>query len=157
VRPLTARRFEATPARLARGQYLAMSAEAPCIACHSPWDTTGGGIVVPPGRNFTGRNWTPDGAPFVTAQNLTPDRETGIGNWTDDQLARAIREGIGHDGRALFPIMPYQHFRSMPDEDLASIIVYLRALKPVRNPLPPSAVPFPLDRLINGVPAPIAA
>ena len=155
ARPLTDRRFEATQARLDRGKYLTTSAEAPCILCHSPWDPTGGGLVEPPGREFTGRNWAPDGVPFVTAPNLTPDPGTGIGNLTDDQLARAIREGISRDGHTLFPIMPYEHFRSMPDEDLASVIVYLRSLKPVRNPLPPSAVPFPLNRLINGVPAPI--
>jgi hypothetical protein len=156
ARPLTDRRFEPTQARLDRGKYLVTSAQTPCILCHSPWDTTGGGLTEPSGREFTGRNWAPDGTPFVTAQNLTPDPETGIGNLTDDQLARAIREGISRDGRALFPIMPYEHFRSMPDEDLASVIVYLRSLKPVRNPLPASAVPFPLNRLINGVPAPIA-
>lgn len=155
ARPLTARRFEPTPPRLDRGKYLVTSAQAPCILCHSPWDPTGGGLIEPPGRELTGRNWAPDGVPFVTAPNLTPDPETGIGTLTDDQLARAIREGISRDGRALFPIMPYQHFRSMPDEDLASVIVYLRSLKPVRNPLPPSAVPFPVSRLINSVPVPI--
>jgi cytochrome c len=155
ARPLTDRRFEATQARLDRGKYLATSAQAPCVLCHSPWDATGGGLTEVPGREFTGRNWAPDGVPFVTAPNLTPDPETGIGSRTDDELARAIREGISHDGRTLFPIMPYEHFRSMPDEDLASVIVYLRSLKPVRNPLPPTAIPFPLRRLINGVPAPI--
>jgi cytochrome c553 len=104
---------------------------------------------------LSGRNWAPDGVSFVTAINLTPDPETGIGNLTDDQLARAIREGIDRQGRALFPIMPYEHFRDMPDEDLASIIVYLRAQKPIRNSLSASQVPFPVNRLINGVPRPI--
>lgn len=155
TRPLTDRRFEPNQARLDRGKYLVTSARAPCILCHSPWDASGGGLVEVAGREFSGRNWAPDGLPFVTASNLTPDRETGIGNLSDDQLARAIREGISRDGRALFPIMPYQHFRSMPDEDLASVIVYLRSLKPIANPLPASAVPFPLNRLINGLPAPI--
>ena len=93
--------------------------------------------------------------PFATAINLTPDPETGIGRWTDDELARAIREGIGRDGRALFPIMPYQLFRRMTDEDLASIIVYLRSLKPIVHRMPPSSVPFPLNRLIAGVPEPV--
>jgi cytochrome c553 len=155
ARPLTDRRFEATPARLDRGKYLITSAQTACLPCHSPWDTTGGGLREVPGKELSGRNWGPDGVPFVTAPNLTPDPETGIGNRTDDELARAIREGISHDGRALFPIMPYQKLRDLPDEDLASVIVYLRSLKPVRNPLPASAVPFPLNRLINGVPAPI--
>jgi cytochrome c553 len=118
-------------------------------------DTSGGRLAVQAGKELTGRNWAPDGAPFVTAQNLTPDPDTGIGRFTDDQLARAIREGIGHDGRTLFPIMPYPVFRSMTDDDLASIVVYLRSLKPVRNELPPSAVPFPLNRIVNGLPEPI--
>lgn len=155
VRQLTDRRFESTPARLERGKYLVASGSAPCVMCHSPLDTSGGGLKLVPGRELTGRNWAPDGAAFVTAQNLTPDRETGIGNFSDDQLARAIREGISHDGRTLFPIMPYVNFKAMPDEDLAAIVVYLRSLPPVRSPLQPSAIPFPLNRLVNGVPEPI--
>jgi mono/diheme cytochrome c family protein len=155
ARPLTDRRFEPSQARLDRGKYLLTTAQAPCILCHSPWDTTGGGLFVPPGHELTGRNWTPDHVPFLTAPNLTPDPETGIGNRTDDDLARSIREGISRDGRALFPIMPYHHFRNMPDEDLASVIVYLRSQKPVRNALPPSAIPFPVSHLINGEPRPV--
>jgi hypothetical protein len=156
-RPLTARTFERTAARLERGRYLVTSAQTPCLLCHSPMDTSGGGMQVKAGMELAGRNWEPDGAPFVTAPNLTPDPETGTGTWTDDQLARAIREGIGHDGRTLFPIMPYEHYRNMADEDLASIVVYLRSVPPIRNPLPRSNVPFPLNRLINGVPEPIEA
>jgi len=68
--------------------------------------------------------------------NITPDPETGAGNWTDDMLARAIREGIGHDGRALFPFMPYPDMRHISDEDLASVIVYLRSIPPIRKALP---------------------
>jgi len=51
----------------------------------------------------------------IIASNLTPDKETGAGNWSDDAMARAIREGIGYDDRTLFPIMPYVHYRTMPD------------------------------------------
>jgi mono/diheme cytochrome c family protein len=156
-RPLTARTFERTPARLERGRYLVTSAQTPCILCHSPLDVAGGDMKVTDGMMLAGRNWAPEDVPFVTAPNLTPDPETGVGTWTDDQLARAIREGIGHDGRTLFPIMPYQRYRDMSDEDLASIIVYLRSLPPIRNPLPPSKVPFPLNRLINALPQPIEA
>jgi len=156
-RPLTARTFERTPARLERGKYLLTSGHPPCALCHSPMDTSGGGMKVKDGMWMAGRNWEPDGVPFVTAPNLTPDPETGVGTWTDDQLARAIREGIGHDGRTLFPIMPYEKFRNMTDEDLASIVVYLRSLPPVRNPLPPSKVPFPVKYLINSAPQPVEA
>jgi hypothetical protein len=157
VRPLTNRTFEATPERLARGRYLVTSAETPCVLCHSPMDVSDGTFKVQQGMELAGRNWAPEQVPFVTAPNLTPDRETGIGDWTDDQLARAIREGIGHDGRVLFPIMPYEKYRGMSDDDLASVIVYLRSLKPIRNPLPKSAVPFPLNRLIMAVPEPVTA
>jgi mono/diheme cytochrome c family protein len=157
ARPLTTRTFERTPARLERGRYMVTAGQPPCAACHSAMDTAGGGLKVKDGMAFSGRNWTPDGVPFVTAPNLTPDPETGIGTWTDDQIARAIREGIGHDGRTLFPIMPYERFRYMTDEDLASIVVYLRSLPAIRNPLPKSAVPFPVKYLINSVPQPIDA
>lgn len=155
ARTLTDRKFEVTPARIERGKYLVTSARTPCLLCHSPMDTSAGSFKVIEGRELSGRNWAVDDVPFVTAPNLTPDPETGIGRFTDDQLARAIREGISHDGRTLFPIMPYEKFRAMTDEDLASIIVYLRSLPPVRNPLPPTAVPFPVNRLISNVPQPV--
>jgi mono/diheme cytochrome c family protein len=157
ARPLTDRRFEPSPQRIERGKYLVTSGRVACVLCHSPMDVSGGGLKLQAGAELSGRHWGVDGTPFLTAPNLTPDPETGIGNFTDDELSRAIREGIGRDGRALFPIMPYQAMHAMPDEDLASVIVYLRSLKPIRNPLPPSAVPFPLNRLIAGVPAPLDA
>jgi hypothetical protein len=84
----------------------------------------------------------------IVASNITPDPETGAGNWTDDQLARAIREGIGHDGRALFPMMPYENLRHMSDEDLASLVVYIRSLPAVRHELPASEIVFPVKYLI---------
>ena len=155
MRPLTAHTFEATPARLERGRYLTGAVTA-CVLCHSELKTTpDGGLFVPTGTEFTGRSFAPDQVPFLTAPNLTPDMESGIGSWSDDALARAIREGISHDGRTLFPVMPYEKLRVMSDEDLASVIVYLRSLAPVKRTLPKTAVPFPVNRLINTVPEPI--
>jgi len=81
---------------------------------------------------------------WLVAPNITPDVETGAGSWTDAQLAQAIREGIGHDGRRLFPMMPYMNFRNMADEDLASVIVYLRSIEPVRNLVPKTVLPDPV-------------
>ena len=72
----------------------------------------------------------------ISAPNLTPDPETGSGRWTDDQIARAIREGVKHDDTILFPMMPYGEYKTLSDEDLASVVVYLRSIPPVRNPLP---------------------
>jgi hypothetical protein len=89
------------------------------------------------------------------APNLTPDFETGSGGWSDDAMARAIREGIGHDGRALFPLMPYENYRHMPDEDLASVVVFLRSLPAVRNPLPKTEIIFPVKYLMRSTPQPV--
>jgi Cytochrome c len=156
ARAVTSRKFETTPERLARGRYLATSIG--CLFCHSEHDWTKPGEPILPGQEGAG-----EAMPFldlpgrVIAPNLTPDAATGAGNWTDDQLARAIREGIGHDGRALFPMMPYQRFRHMSDEDLASVIVYLRSLPPVRHELPATQIIFPVKYLIRNAPEPVTA
>lgn len=70
-------------------------------------------------------------------------------------FARAIREGIGHDGRTLFPLMPYTQYRSMSDEDVASIVVYVPSLPALKRQLPPTNVPFPVNRFINALPQPV--
>lgn len=154
-RPLNNQHFDATPARLARGEYLA-TAVLGCLDCHTEhdWKAPGGALVA--GREGAGQLFPGEGFPGrIVATNLTPDPETGAGNWTDDQFARAIREGIGHDGRTLFPLMPYPNFRHMSDEDLASVVVYLRALPAVKNSLPPTEIAFPVKYLIRGVPEPL--
>jgi mono/diheme cytochrome c family protein len=156
ARPLTDRRFEPTPARLERGAYIVKNV-AGCLFCHSEIDTSVPGLPVQAGMAGAGRTITAEDMPWLTAPNITSDAETGAGRWTDDMLARAIREGIGHDGRALFPFMPYMNYRKMSDEDLAAVITYLRSLPPVRHENPPSDVPFPVNRLINSVPQPIEA
>ncbi len=158
TRPLTSRTFARTPERLARGAYLAHSV-TPCMDCHSPHDWTKHDAPILPGMEGAGQDMSMlKGLPGrMVAPNLTPDPETGAGNWSDDALARAIREGIGHDGRALFPMMPYQDEAHLSDEDLASIVVYLRSLPAVRNPLPPTEIIFPVKYLIRGVPQPLTA
>ncbi len=70
-----------------------------------------------------------EGSIRLVVPNITSDPETGIGKWSDDAIARAIREGIAADGSTLFPVMPYEHFRDLSDEDLASIVVFLRSLR----------------------------
>jgi mono/diheme cytochrome c family protein len=157
VRALTDRKFEATPERLARGRYLATGVTG-CMYCHSEhdWKAPGGPAIE--GKLGAGDVFRLEGLPGkIIAPNLTPDQETGAGKWSDDQLARAIREGIGHDARTLFPLMPYEHFRDLPDEDLASIVVFLRSLPAVRNPLPQTEVVFPVKYLIRSVPQPLTA
>jgi mono/diheme cytochrome c family protein len=155
ARPLTNRTFERTPQRLARGQYLVENLG--CFDCHGEHDwtkheapliegTRGAGYADFPLAGLPGR---------IIPPNITPDPETGAGNWTDDMFARAIREGIGHDGRALFPFMPYPDMRQMSDEDLASVIVYLRSIPPIRKALPKTEIIFPVKYLMRSMPQPI--
>lgn len=154
ARPLTDRRFEPSPARLERGAYLVRNV-AGCLFCHSDLDPSQQGLPVMAGLAGAGRPFTAEDMPWLTAPNITADSETGAGAWTDDMLARAIREGIGHDGRALFPLMPYMNFAHMADEDLAAVITYIRSLPAVRREHPKTAVPFPVSRFINSAPQPI--
>ncbi len=156
-RPLTNRKFESTPERLAHGRYLANYVMG-CTYCHSEhdWKAPGGPPIE--AKLGAGQVFPEKGLPgVVIASNLTPDVETGAGSWSDDQIARAIREGIGHDGRALFPLMPYGNFRTMSDEDLASIVVYMRSLPAVRNPLPKTQIIFPVKYLIRNAPEPVSS
>jgi mono/diheme cytochrome c family protein len=157
ARPLTTRRFAPTPERLARGTYLVTHVTA-CMECHAPHRWAEHDAPVEANLLGAGQEIQMKGLPGrVVAPNLSPDPETGAGTWTDDQLARAIREGIGHDGRALFPIMPYQRYRSMSDEDVASIIVYLRSLPAVRRQQPPTDLVVPVRYLIRSLPEPLRA
>lgn len=155
ARPLSNRRFERTSERLDRGRYL-VEAVSGCFDCHSeaPTEIRAGEAPVFT-KKGAGRIVINEKGFVLAATNITPDIETGAGSWSDDQLARAIREGIGHDGRTLFPMMPYRELRGLSDEDVAAIVVYIRALKPVRNELPKRRIPFILSRLINSAPKPI--
>ena len=129
--------FARTPKRLMRGKYL-VEGLAHCFDCHSERDAKGNpvrgmegaGRVLPPEENHIALPH------ILVCPNITPDRETGAGSWSDAQLARALREGIGHDARILDKTMPYWNFRNLTDEDLASIIVFLRSIPTVYHPLP---------------------
>jgi hypothetical protein len=155
TRPLTDRKFEATPERLKRGTYLAEHVAA-CTDCHTPFETSASSSENMQHKKASGQIFPIPGFPGrLVAPNITPDSETGVGKWTDDELARAIREGVDREGHTLFPMMPYSHYRHMSDEDLASVVVYLRALPAVRNPLPATAVDFPVKYLVRSAPEPV--
>lgn len=145
ARPLTDVHFERTPERVARGRYLATAAVG-CVVCHSPRDRSQPGAPPVAGREFSGTILEEGPDHRLVAPNLTPDVATGAGGWTDDMLARAIREGVGHDGRGLGLPMWWWAFRSLSDEDLASIIVYLRSLPPVANALPQRLLSAALEK-----------
>jgi len=139
--------FERTAARLERGRYI-VEGPAHCFECHSDVAWQEPGAQPKKGTKGGGTIFRERGMEWLVAPNITPDVETGAGSWTDEQFVRAIREGIGHDGRRLFPMMPYMNFREMSDEDLASVIVYIRSLEPVRNQLPKTVLPEPVKGML---------
>lgn len=153
-RPLRDMAFEHTATRLERGRYL-VEGPLSCYRCHSDRDWSQPGAPPVAGREGAGHIFVAEGQPWLRAPNITPDRETGAGAWSDDMLARAIREGIGHDGRALHPMMPYQSFADLSDEDVASVVVYLRTIPGIRNPIPPTHLPWKTRLQITGLPQPI--
>ena len=117
-------------ALLARGKHL-LEVTGACGNCHTPMGPQGplSGMTLAGGTVF-------DEPPFrAVASNITPDPDTGIGGWTDAQLARAIREGIRPDGSLIGPPMPMTLYRGLSDRDLAAIVAFLRTVPPVRNPV----------------------
>src|SRR5882672_4959417 len=154
IRPLTNIKFEPIKGRVEHGKYLAEGV-LHCFVCHSERDWSKPGAPPIPEKKGAGHVW--EGKPWLVAPNITPDKETGAGNWTDDMLARSIREGISHDGHVLDSQMYYASYRHLSDEDLASVIVYLRSLKPIYNALPRTKLQEaiqPPTPLTAGVPEP---
>jgi len=130
--PLPAVAASTDPAVIERGRYVVRNL-ASCTICHSDPQQSArvlageevplsGGFVfnIPPGRFYP--------------RNITPDPETGIGRFSDGQIARALRYGVGNDGRALLPFMEMQ---GLSDEDLTAVVSYLRSQQPVHNVVPP--------------------
>jgi mono/diheme cytochrome c family protein len=142
---------EATPERVARGEYLAMHVSM-CVDCHSERDYTRFAAPVADGTHGKGGELFGEniGLPGnFYAANLTP---AGIGDRTDGELYRAITAGVGRDGRALFPIMPYPHFGKMAREDVYAIIAFLRTLAPIENSVPASEASFPMNIIMRTIP-----
>ncbi len=129
------------PALLERGRYL-VEVVGFCGACHTTRGAQGQlllGMELAGGRIFVER-----GLRAVTP-NITQDRETGIGRWTDAQIAASIRNGRRPDGSLIGPPMPVESYRGISDRDLAAMVFYLRTVPPVRNAVTErSAYPFAL-------------
>lgn len=155
-KPASAEKIEATPERLARGRYV-VEHVSDCLDCHSdhllrfstpvkPGTEGQGGFIFDKNIGFPG---------VVAAQNITPDEDFGLGKWSDGEVIRAIREGIDRNGDPLFPMMPYEHFRSMSDDDVRSIVVYLRTLKPIHQTVPAKHIDFPVNLFVKFAPRPV--
>jgi len=121
-----------------RGEYL-FKYTVQCWGCHSAKMDAN----APPsgGREFDLRNVGPGFGVFY-APNITPDKETGIGLWSDGEIVRAMREGIRKDGKSLFPIMPMEALRGLSDADALAIGAYLKSLPAVRNEVKKSELTF---------------
>jgi mono/diheme cytochrome c family protein len=158
-RPASLETVERTPERLARGTYL-VEHVTHCLGCHSGLDFDRFGL--PPKAGQLGQGGFPFDDKFgvpgmVAAQNITPDPEFGIGNWTDGEVLRAFREGVDKHGDALFPMMPYGYYHAMSDEDARSVLVFLRSLAPVHHEVPKKHIAFPVNLLIKSAPQPLDA
>ncbi len=128
-------------AQVARGRYVFLLAD--CNGCHSVHDNARLGWPVAPGGLGKGQIMPAElGLPGkIVVPNITSDKETGLGAWSDAEILRAIRGGIGRDGKPLFPMMPYQFYRSMSDPDASALVAYLRTIPPVSNKLPRTELP----------------
>jgi mono/diheme cytochrome c family protein len=115
------------------GLYVAQAAD--CASCHTS----------PDGKPFAGG--TPLKSPFGTlyGSNVTPDASSGIGEWTEADFDRALRQGVRKDGSYLYPAMPYTNYTKMSAEDMHALWLYMRALAPVHNVVPKNTLPFPLN------------
>jgi mono/diheme cytochrome c family protein len=122
---------------VARGQYI-FSLAGGC-ACHSP----------PKGTPHAGGREFPLPLAKLYSTNITSDKETGLGNWTDQQIRDAMVKGVRPNGERLLPVMPYEAYSGMAEEDLKALIAYVRTLKPVRKETPPLRTWAPFYRRIG--------
>ncbi len=130
VTPPKAAQF--SPEVIARGAE--MAAIGDCAVCHtaSHAQPYAGGRRIP----------TPFG--LITATNITPDVESGVGNWSEAAFRRAMRDGVDDQGRFLYPAMPYPHFTQATDQDITALYAFLMTRQPVHAEMPPNELPLPL-------------
>ncbi len=138
-RPVPNLKAPTDSATIAHGEYI-FKYQAQCWGCHQnpPTDAS-----APPngGFLFDFTNIGPGFGKFYS-RNLTPDRETGLGNWSDGEIVQALREGINKDRVMLFPIMPVDWYHGMADDDALAVVAYLRTLPAVKNEVPKREVTF---------------
>jgi mono/diheme cytochrome c family protein len=151
VPPAGAFKIEATPERLARGQYLNDHVVG-CTTCHTKRDWTKfSGPVMADRLGAGGESFNLGPAGMAYSKNITP---AAIGNWTDGELLRAVTQGVSKDGTPLFPLMPYPHFGAMDEEDVHAVLAYIRSLKAIEGTAPDSKFSFPLNLIVRTIPGP---
>ncbi|HEY6877293.1 MAG TPA: c-type cytochrome [Polyangiales bacterium] len=141
--------------KLARGTYLAEHV-AVCVDCHSQRDWSRfSGPVEPSEFGKGGEHFGHElGLPGdVYSKNITPHR---LGSWSDGEIMRALTSGVTPDGRALFPLMPYQAYAKLCRQDVEALVSYVRTLKPSDNAVPETKLDFPLNLIVRTIPQPAA-
>ncbi len=114
---------------LERGSYL-VNAVMACDGCHTPRDKTG--FIMD--KRFSGGSQTWDTPAYtVKGSNITPDRETGIGAWSDGELKRSLTDGMHRHGRPIAPQMPFAFYKILTPRDLDAVVAYMRSLPAIRN------------------------
>jgi mono/diheme cytochrome c family protein len=131
--PAAAPAADPSPELVARGKYVFATAGG--CGCHTPPDAVG---LNAGGQKFVTLVGT------IYSRNITPDPETGIGKWTDAQVASAIRRGERPDGSRLFPIHPYKYLGNIADDETEALVAYLKSVKPVRSTVPPRSLRIPV-------------
>ena len=123
----------ADDAQIARGKYLV--GIAGCNDCHTPGYFFG----KPDMSRYLGGSdvgFEIPGLGVFVGRNITPDKETGIGDWTTDQIVAALQTGVRPDGRTLAPIMPWHAFATLTEDDVNAVVAFLQSLPPVNNAVP---------------------
>ena len=147
-----------SPEAVARGKYI-VEHNAGCLTCHSKIDDSRPGDFVVAGTEGGGRDFGVFKSIFaghLRAPNITPDKEHGIGTWTDGEVLRALREGVDKNGRPLFPGMPYLHYaKTFSDDDALAVVAYLRTLTPLPSDPGPMEVDFPTSMFFRVAPRPL--
>ena len=166
VNPVPDVQVEMTAANIERGRYLAINV-LQCVDCHSErdWYRYGGPPIEPIGAGracmtrdteVAGVNAGQENFPGkLCIRNITQDVETGIGDWTDGEIIRAVREGVDRNGDGLFPIMPYFIYRHVSDADMEAVVAYLRTMEPFMSVQPERQIDFPLNMMLRTFPAPV--
>ena len=116
-----------------RGEYLTTAGD--CVACHTS----------PGGEKFAGGLYMPTPVGKISTPNITPDKDTGIGTWSDDQFYNALHKGVDNKGAYLYPVFPFPWFTKVTREDALAIKAYLFSLKPVHAPRKKIEIGFPFD------------
>ncbi len=144
-------KVEITPERVERGKYLAWHV-VQCMDCHSERDWTLFSGPPKPGTDGAGGDVFDRSMGFpgqYVARNITP---ANLGTWTDGEIYRAITAGVNKHGEPLFPVMPWQNYGKMADEDIHAIIAYIRTLEPIENQLPTSESDLPFNFILRTLP-----